>query len=1161
VDRTGAVVSGATITVPNRATGLQRVANVECDRQVEALPGPELIGRLAHLAEPLIDRLRLSSVLLLFLPLLLPIIASSEAAQKLIFSSNDSRLPAAIRPRIRRLALLIIIALAGFLWLTASAATVAVLAQADVAHSTVKGKVMDQAGASVSGATITVLDAERGVARSVKTDGEGAYQAPLLQPGTYELRVEASGFRPEVLEKVVLTVGQVGVLDIRLQVGPITEAVSIGTAATLVETERTQQSDTVERRQIAALPNLSRNFTFYIFTLPGVADVGAARVQQTRVAPVPTSGFSVGAGNGRSNYISIDGGENDSGIGSLRIRNLSVEAVQEFQVNRNAFSAEYGFTAGTAINVVTQGGTNAFHGAGYVFYRSQKTSARDPLNTSGKKSFEQRVSPGFTLGGPLVRNHAFFFTSFEALKYDVARIRSYTSNPSLMGPTGAQSAYLQTLESGPNASETTRRISAQLQTTLTTSSYPTTMHLLQQSEGQFTAPSRTYNWTTRLDYNRGERDFINGRFTLAREDNDLLRFDNVEAPSNGLLEVLDDYTAVGTWSHIFSNRLVNQLRVQFADDDYSQVSRAPESALISIAGLINYGRAITIPLVMKQKRYQFEDVVSWSRGLQDFKFGASYRPVSAQLVNELAFGGTYQFAAGLPLARTLSPTDLSLLSGPLAPPADTVLSSLQAFNLGLPSIWQQGFGTPGFHAWQHNLGAFGQVSWRATARLTFNLGARLNYDGEPEPLGRNVSISPRIGFAWDPFGNGKTVIRGGFGTFYAPVSLQVLAASTLQSDSGEFISLQSRTLQDGAQSTQALWAYGVRLGKLPFLALTDADVRAFGITPGPGQPNRRVAEAAKDYNNPYTVQASLGLSQQLGRDLALEIALQMYHGVHLPIALEGNYRESGQFVTVPGIPGSDLFGPRLERIDPSIAQKILHSSEGNSIYYGMTTSLLKRFGEGFQFRASYTYSKGLDDVLDFTGASTPYLVTRRYVDRGLSAYDVRHSFVVSGNFESPFTAAPAHNWTARALADITLSPIITLRTGFPFNLYIGRDVNGDLNSTDRPFYAPRNSGRGEDFYSVDFRISKRFHLRQNSEAPRVEFIIEATNLLNHANFLRVNDVVCGTAQPGFINGCDPKFLTGPFDFKGIRGLPPTAPLGFVTAAPPRQFQFGLKFEL
>jgi len=1048
------------------------------------------------------------------------------------------------------------------LLLIVSVDTAPIFAQADISNAILKGRVVDQAGDAVPGATVSVVSAERGVARTTKSDDEGVYRVPLLQPGIYKVRIEAQGFRPQVLTSVVLTVGQIAVRDITLQTGLVEAELTVSDRPLPVDPERTQQSDTVERREIDALPNLSRNFTSYIFTLPGIADVSAARAQQTRVAPVPTSGFSVGAGNGRSNYFSIDGGENDSGVGSLRIRNLSVEAVQEFQVNRNAFSAEYGFTAGTAINVVTRGGTNAFHGTGYLFYRSQKTSARDPLNTTGEKPFEQRISPGFTLGGPLVRNQAFFFTSFEALKYEVARNRSYTANPSLLRPTGAQAAYLQILESGPNSTDVTRRIAARLRNTLTTTGYPTTMQLLQQSEGQFTAPSRAYNWTTRLDYNWGERDLINGRFTLAREVNDLLGFDNVGAPSNGILEGLDDYTTVGTWSHFFNDRLVNQLRVQFAYDDYRQVSRAPESALVRIAGLIDYGRVLTIPMVMKQKRYQFEDILTWSRGTQDLKFGISYRPVDAQLVSELGFGGTYQFAAGLPLTRALSPDDIRVLIGPLTPPADTTLTSLQAFDLGLPSIWQQGFGNPGFRAWQQNLGVFGQSSWRATPHLTLNLGVRLNYDGEPEPLDTNISLSPRVGFAWDPFGKGQTVIRGGFGTFYAPVSLQVLSAATLQSDSGEFINLQSRTLQDGAQSTEALWAYGVSIGRLPFAALTEADVRAFGIIPTPGQPNRRIAEAAEDYDNPYTVQASLGVSQQLARDLVFEVAVQIYHGVHLPIALEGNYRENGQLVPVPGMPGSDLFGPQLVRIDPLIAQKIIHSSEGSSIYYGMSTSVLKRFGNGFQFRASYTYGKGLDDVLDFTGASTPYLVTRRYVDRGRSAYDVRHSFVASGNFESPFKTGPAHHWMKRALANITLSPIITLRSGFPFNLYIGRDVNGDLNSTDRPFHAPRNSGRGENYYSVDLRMTKRFYLHRDSKGASVDLIVEGTNLFNRANFLRVNDVVCGTAaQPGFINGCDPKFLTGPFDVKGIRGLPPTAPLAFVSAAPARQFQFGVRFGL
>jgi hypothetical protein len=1038
----------------------------------------------------------------------------------------------------------------------------AIIAQSDVANASIEGFVADQEGAGVGKATVTVTSSERGVARTAKTDDEGRYRLPLLPPGVYELRVDAAGFRSQILRNLTLSIGQIQVRNVALAVSEINEAVRIVAEPILVDTERTQQSAIIERRLIDTLPNLSRNFTSYVFTLPGITDVAAARVQQTRVATTPNSGFSVGGGNGRFNYVSIDGGENDSGAGSLRIRNLSIEAVQEFQVNQNAYAAEYGFSAGTAINVVTRSGSNAFHGSGYLFYRSEKMAARDPLNTTGEKAPEQRVVPGFTFDGPLVKNQAFFFTSFEALNYDITRLRSYTSNASLLAPTLAQAAYLQTLTSGPNATNTTRLIASRLQTALTSASYPTTMELLQKSEGRFTAPSRTYNWSTRLDYNRGPHDFFNGRFTWAKEDNNLLPADNLVAPTNAIVELLNDYTTVGSWGHIFRDRLVNQFRFQFADDDYSQVSAAPESTLVRIAGLLDYGRVLPIPSVTKQERYQFDDVLIWSVGTREFKVGASYRPVDAHLDNPLAFGGIFTFAAGQPLTRAVAPADLATLVGVLAPPADTLLTSLQAFNLGLPANWQQGFGNTRFQAWQHNFGGFGEVSWRVGTRVTLNLGARLNFDGEPKPLDRNLSLSPRLGFAWDPFGKGKTVVRGGFGTFYAPVSLQVLDAATLQVDSGEFINLQSRTLADGAQSTQALWDYGVSIGKLPSVALSEADVRAFGIIPGPGQPNRRIAEGAADYDNPYTVQASIGVSQDLGHGLVFEIAGQMFHGVHLPIAIEGNYRENGQLVPVPGLPGSDLFGPQLVRIDPSISQKIVHSSEGNSIYYGLTTSVMKRFSEGFQFRASYTYSKAIDDVLDFSGGSTPYLPTRRYLDRGRSGYDLPHSFVLSGTYETPFNGSTQENWVARTLAYIRISPIVTLRSGFPFNLYIGRDVNGDLNTTDRPFHAPRNSGIGENYYSVDLRISKSFHVRSISESAKLEVIVETTNLLNRANFLRVNDVVCGTtSQPGFINGCDPKFLFGPFDFKGVRGLPPTAPLGFVSAAPARQFQFGLKFEL
>src|SRR3954453_13445561 len=248
--------------------------------------------------------------------------------------------------------------------------SLSVYAQADISSSTLTGKIVDQSNDAISDASITVISGDRNLVRETKPDDQGLYRILLLQPGVYKVRVEARGFQTQVVSNVILTVGQVAVADVQLQVGSIAEEINVTAAADLVETERTQQSDTVERHQIANLPNLSRNFTSYISTLPGSVDVSAPRVQQSRAVAIPTSGFSFGAGNGRGNYVSIDGGENDSGTGNLRIRNLSVEAVQEFQVNRNSYAAEYGFTASTAVNVVTRSGTNLYHGSAYIFYRS-----------------------------------------------------------------------------------------------------------------------------------------------------------------------------------------------------------------------------------------------------------------------------------------------------------------------------------------------------------------------------------------------------------------------------------------------------------------------------------------------------------------------------------------------------------------------------------------------------------------------------------------------------------------------------------------------------------------------------------------------------------------------------------------------------------------------
>jgi hypothetical protein len=212
----------------------------------------------------------------------------------------------------------------------------------------------------------------------------------------------------------------------------------------------------------------------------------------------------------------------------------------------------------------------------------------------------------------------------------------------------------------------------------------------------------------------------------------------------------------------------------------------------------------------------------------------------------------------------------------------------------------------------------------------------------------------------------------------------------------------------------------------------------------------------------------------------------------------------------------------------------------------MTVSLTKRFSHSFQFQANYTFSKAIDDVTDF---NTPaFIPTRLFLERALSAFDIRHSFVANGVITTPFKAGPGQHFLSRVFADISISPIVFARSGIPFTVLIGRDVNGDTQTgPDRPFPAARNTGIGEKFIGADLRINKQFFINRDS-GVRVEFITEVTNLFNRTNFLAINNVV----------GDSPTFLAGPYDLRGMRGRSPTEPLGFTAVAPARQIQFGLK---
>src|SRR5713101_1742505 len=291
-------------------------------------------------------------------------------------------------------------------------------AQVDVASATLKGTITDQHDALVAGATVTATSIDKGISRTAKTGTEGTYQIPALPPGVFKVEIEAQGFNKIVNEKVLLTVGQSLVYDVKLGAGGMTATVSITAGTPLIEVERTQQANTISTQQVENLPNAGRAFQNYVYTLPGVGNSTAPRAQLSgRITGFQSSGFSIGGSNGRNNLITVDGGENEYGSGAPRY-DIPTETIQEFQVNRNSFTAEFGFTAGTAVNVVLKSGTNNFHGSGYIYYRTQRTSARSPFDFNAEKAFDQRVYPGFTFGGPVVKNKLFFFTNYEREKDD-----------------------------------------------------------------------------------------------------------------------------------------------------------------------------------------------------------------------------------------------------------------------------------------------------------------------------------------------------------------------------------------------------------------------------------------------------------------------------------------------------------------------------------------------------------------------------------------------------------------------------------------------------------------------------------------------------------------------------------------------------------------------
>jgi hypothetical protein len=1088
----------------------------------------------------------------------------------------------------KRLAILVLLAV--------SICAARVPGQVDVSTATLKGTVSDTSGAVISGAIITVTSVDKGIVRNTKSGSDGTYSVRLLQPGAYDVQVEAVGFEKVVVKDVQLTVGQSLVSDVSLRVGNITTVVDVTGDAPLIQIEQTQQANTINQVQVENLPNINRSMTAAIFTLPGVSDSEATRSQQPGFTGFATTGFSIGGSNGRNNLSTIDGGENEYGSGQYRVF-IPVDAIQEFQVNRSSFAAEFGFTVGSSVNIITKSGSNKLHGSAYGYFRDFRTQSNnfiDQLRT-GKKLYSQNLITGGTVGGPIKKDKLFFFTSYEFAKTDLGGFNFLLNSPTALGINGgtttanAQRNYVNLLANSGSA--TLAGIAALWNTQLIPQNDANLLKFLQRDDGAYDNLTKIHTLLSRVDYQPNSNNSWSFRFELSHG------LIGAQSFPDGTSLITRDYSILTNWAHTFSPSIINQLRVQIvpfnrADNlpniDKGSIANVAAPAAITIDGFaisgfvpsFNFGSSAAIPYLAHQRRFQFDDSVTWTTGRHTVKFGGSYRPVSYNVEDDLYFAGQFNFADNTyPLILAgLTPAQQGALAGfnlthsitggpcggstgvaciPTNGPPSANLTGAQAFHYQLPNFLHQGFNNPAWHGRADYFGIFAQDSWKVSSKLTLDIGGRFDVDSEPPPLHRNSYFSPRFGFAWTPWDDQKTVIRGGAGVFEGPIDVLIPSYGSLLDDSGRYI---NQILPTGLTAA-GYYRAAVAAGLLPFGHVPASFYN--GLTPpqptGQGAPNRVVFLVDPKYKNPYSVQASLSIQRELGYHMSFEVGYLMYHGLHLQMPVEQNYKETGVI---------DPFrGPLYTVIDPTILAKVGYDSRGKSIYHGLTASLNKRYSNNLQFGINYTFSKTIDDVIDFSSSQVWFRPTRLNLYRGISVFDFPHVFAANAVYSLPFKAGEGHNFISRVFADMTIAPVVTLRSGIPFSIRMPTLTNGGA-STDRnfatPFAASRNSSRGYPYKTLDLLIKKSLYVSRD-RGVRVDVSAEGTNITNRRNFNKVWDQFDPNNQtPTFANGTTANLLTGPYNFKGFVPTSPSqlqqTPLAFIGVDNPRRVQFGLRIS-
>jgi hypothetical protein len=620
---------------------------------------------------------------------------------------------------------------------------VCIRAQQTVTSGTLSGRIEDASGAVVSGASLTAINLETNQKQSATTDSNGRYRFPYLQVGRYKLSVEAQGFAT-LTKELTVTVGQALDLSLKLDVAGLSAQVKITTDVPMIETVRTQVTETIHPGEINELPLNGRNYLDLALLVPGVSPTNTGSNQRfAETSAVPGQGISVAGQRNLYNSFVVDGVSANDDAADLTGTYYSEEVINQFQVITSGGIAEFGRASGGVVNIVTKSGTNDWRGNLYGFGRNQRFDARNPLAPT--KDLLTQAQYGASIGGPIKQDRTFFFTNFEQTR------RNYSA----------------VITIAPSAVTT-------INNRLTAIGYEGPL----LGTGVVPASFDTTNFFARIDHKLNDRNQLSGRYSLYHITADNSRtVGGLNAVSRGSgLDDTDQTVAVSNITTI-NSRTLNEARFQYTNSRLGAPINDTIGPAVGISGVANFGTATSSPLARDINLFEVVDNVSTQLGAHSPKVGIDFLYNRVNIVFPGALQGVYTFS-------------------PSGSPPNQV-SALNNFLTGNYSSFQQAFGAPSQFQSNPNIGLFGQDEWRIRPNFTINAGLRYDLQFLPNPIQTDTNnIAPRLGFAYAP-GDRKTVIRASFGLYYDRIPLRA-TSNALQRDGSKYVVVQFAPTQAGA---------------------------------------------------------------------------------------------------------------------------------------------------------------------------------------------------------------------------------------------------------------------------------------------------------------------------------------------------------------------------